>query len=61
MAKQTLIPFFARLTEATRERLAKFAYDNAISQSAVVEHALRAYLEDRAPLGARLEQLREPR
>ena len=60
MAKQTLIPFFARLTESTREKLATYAYDNALSQSAVVEHALRAYLSERQPLSKRIGELKVP-
>lgn len=60
MAKQTLVPFFARLTQQTRDQLGKFAYDNALSQNAVVEHALRAYFNERAPLADRLGKLRAP-
>lgn len=61
MPKQRLVPFFARLTEPTRDQLGKFAYDNALSQNAVVEQALRAFFNDRSSLSDRIGQLAAPK
>lgn len=58
--KHALVPFYCRLREDTRDRLASFAYAQRHSQASVVEHALRAYLNSNAPLEQRLQQLKEP-
>lgn len=57
--KHTLVPFYCRLREETRQRLASYAYQQRHSQAAVVELALRQYFEDKAanvPLDVRLQR-----
>lgn len=58
--KHALVPFYCRLREETRERLAMYAYQNRHSQASVVELALRAYFSDKAPLEQRLQNLKAP-
>jgi hypothetical protein len=58
--KHELVPFYCRLREETRERLATYAYQHRHSQASVVELALRAYLADKAPLEQRLRELKVP-
>lgn len=58
--KHTLVPFYCRLREDTRDKLASHAYQNRHSQASIVELALRAYLSDKAPLADRLQQLKVP-
>lgn len=58
--KHTLVPFYCRLREDTRAKLASYAYQNRHSQASIVEIALRAYFSDRAPLSDRINQLKVP-
>lgn len=55
--KQELVQVSIRLTPATKARLERYSSEHRQSQAAVIEVALKAYLDEHEGIAGRLERL----